>query len=277
MNTGNSTVFGRFNDACHVNITTTGTIEAFNDFGLTIGKGLIFCFGMKDNNRFLLRSCVGFTVFYTHTHKKETDIQKEHVCTITKNWINTKRTLIFIILYLQTRYCTDHMPMLCAQTNKNNNNFTTSGKSGFRSHSASYLCCVVTSLSQIASHILTNTKEKVQIMLGGDLYIIHQVRKDATERKKKPEHLANIFKNLTCMPSALGSTPESKIAIVTPSPLYCGYLARKAATPVSTLGTRLAAGKFFSTTTSTILDDVVFAVVVVISRFVVPFGDDDDS
>lgn len=58
----------------------------------------------------------------------------------------------------------------------------------------------------------------------------------------------------TWRPSESGSTPESKIAIVTPSPLNSGYLARKDATPVSFLGTKFAAGNCLSITTSTILN-----------------------
>lgn len=51
---------------------------------------------------------------------------------------------------------------------------------------------------------------------------------------------------LTCIPGAPGSTPESRIAMMTPRPSYSGYLVRNWVTPVSFLGSRPQIGKLQS-------------------------------
>lgn len=58
----------------------------------------------------------------------------------------------------------------------------------------------------------------------------------------------------TSSPLAFGSTPESNMAIVTPSPLYFGYFLRNWITPVSCFGTKESPGNFLSTTTPAMID-----------------------
>ena len=66
-------------------------------------------------------------------------------------------------------------------------------------------------------------------------------RKSTYSKKKKT------FFFLTCKPGAPGSTPVSKIAMVTPLPSYSGYLERNAVAPVSFFGSKPDAGKPVST------------------------------